>query len=511
MKTENEVETKHTTNREHTPGVLRSLIKEKFLAFSDDSTIHALRNIGKPSNHVIIKIVWILCFLTSGVYCFYSCAQTISNFYSYATTTKLSVVQEIPTLFPAISFCNLKSLDFTNSYTINYINQNAGILNEDTARLVIGNDKNLNDTTRKEMGFKIEDIIDTCTFNTITCNYSDFSYFYSIKYGNCYSFNSGSYLNGSQSKIKTVSSSGATYGLQLILYLGDPTADSFPTNSAGVIVSINNQSIVPFTQGDSVKAAAGTETDIIISRNFNSKLPSPYGDCLLDTSSKSSFSSIYFNYIVKTVGKNYTQEYCYSLCVQQQTIKYCGCANIWIPGFENSSAIYCSSTSELSCMNDLFVLNEDNITTECNQACPFECFSIEYNMISHKARYPTNYVLVNYLLPIYSSYGVTSAEIPEAVVKINVYYHKMQYTVTNQVASMEQADLMGLFGGTLGLFLGMSFLSFVEVIDLAFQLISSIAIYFQSKKKLGKIVDQQDKGAFSKGFEIDKHESMIIS
>ena len=134
----------------------------------------------------------------------------------------------------------------------------------------------------------------------------------------------------------------------LNLYVGDPTVDLYNTYSSGILVSIHKKSIAPFTRGDIIKVCASSDTDIIVSRNFISKLPAPYGDCLDDTSSSSTFSSTYFDYIVRNKGYNYSQEYCLQLCIQQQTIKYCGCANVWIPSFDNSSLKYCT-IYELSC------------------------------------------------------------------------------------------------------------------------------------------------------------------
>jgi hypothetical protein len=40
-------------------------------------------------------------------------------------------------------------------------------------------------------------------------------------------------------------------------------------------------------------------TDLILDRNFITKQPAPYGDCLLDTTVNSSLSAQYFDYIVK--------------------------------------------------------------------------------------------------------------------------------------------------------------------------------------------------------------------
>ena len=48
---------------------------------------------------------------------------------------------------------------------------------------------------------------------------------------------------------------------------------------------------------------------------------------------------------------------------------------------------------------------------------------------------------------------------------MNVYYESMKYEVTIDSLSVTSEDLLSKFGGTLGLFLGISFLSFIEIVE----------------------------------------------
>ena len=78
-------------------------------------------------------------------------------------------------------------------------------------------------------------------------------------------------------------------------FVGKPSTNTINEVRDGLFISIQNQSAEPFYQGDTLKASAGAETDFIVNRNFISKLPAPYGNCLADLS-----SSPYYNFIVKT-------------------------------------------------------------------------------------------------------------------------------------------------------------------------------------------------------------------
>ena len=90
-----------------------------------------------------------------------------------------------------------------------------------------------------------------CTFNNKNCSKDDFLYFYSTTYGNRYSFNSGYNADGSNQTFLTSSSSGLKNSLQLKIYLGKPSLDVY--NTDGLLVSIDNQTIVPFAKGNVIQ------------------------------------------------------------------------------------------------------------------------------------------------------------------------------------------------------------------------------------------------------------------
>jgi hypothetical protein len=72
---------------------------------------------------------------------------------------------------------------------------------------------------KQMLGHELEDILIKCTFNYKLCSLSDFSWSFDDVYGNCYSFNSGFYSNGTKEpNAKGTPISGSEFGLQLTLY-----------------------------------------------------------------------------------------------------------------------------------------------------------------------------------------------------------------------------------------------------------------------------------------------------
>ena len=66
---------------------------------------------------------------------------------------------------------------------------------------------------------------------------------------------------------------------------------------------------------------------------------------------------------------------------------------------------------------------------------------------------------------------LTYDSLKKNLVQISVYYGDLGYQQFDEMEKMSISDLISNIGGTLGLFLGMSFLSFMEIIDVLLQII----------------------------------------
>ena len=482
------------------PTILASfkmIITEWFLS----STAHALPNIFRTGN-ILLKIIWLCCFLASATYCVISIIKTLNDFYTYPSYISTKIIQEIPTQFPAISICNMKSVNKTRSQSyldslnLTKFDSKVGVPPLVTVisldyqiRTAIVNDLNLTETKRKAIGFELKDMLISCYFNNELCNLNDFTYIYDSRYGNCYTFNKGVFDNGTTREIKTVSLTGPLYGLILELFLGDPKVDTYLESSDGILVSIHNQSSVPFTKGDKIKVAAGSETDLIVNRNFISKIEAPHGDCLKDTSKESKSSSFYFDYLVRKLGVEYSQETCFGLCVQKKIMDTCNCSNTWMPVFNTSTRFCLNYIPELKCRNNvLSSFSKSTAPEECKKACPYECDSIDYDISTYRALYPTDYytnILYDYLINN-RKINVSLDNIGKSVVKVNIYYKSMEYLSTQQMISISTEDFFSNIGGTLGLYIGISILSLIEVVELGFNLMLVLISSIKSKKQISQ-------------------------
>lgn len=179
------------------------LFKDKFFEWSSNSTAHGISNICRLESRPL-KIIWMVCFLTSFSYCSYTIVNVLVAFFEYGVVINQQVVTELPVDFPVVTVCNLNAFDKRNAKS--YMNQvlarnnisyerDRSLINITPTEVnnlikasIIGN-KNLTREDIINIGFKIDYMLLTCYFNNVPCNQSDFRWLYDFDYTNCWQFN----------------------------------------------------------------------------------------------------------------------------------------------------------------------------------------------------------------------------------------------------------------------------------------------------------------------------------
>ena len=110
----------------------------------------------------------------------------------------------------------------------------------------------------------------------------------------------------------------------------------------------------------------------------------------------------------------------------------------------------------------------------------------KYEISTYSALYPNKFYAETVLDKYVKEKGLNLSHnnIYKSFAKININYETMQYKITEHKISIKLEDLLSNFGGTLSLFLGISFISFIEILNLGFNLASLILEYV--KKKIQK-------------------------
>ena len=138
----------------------------------------------------------------------------------------------------------------------------------------------------------------------------------------------------------------------------------------------------------------------------------------------------------------------------------------------------CQTIDDIRCCYSVnYILQTSNGKFEremCLNECPLECEYVTYITSVSTSVYPSSSYadgIIKYMIQArLNKQNVSLYDIRNNMLAINVYYSKLNYKSYQESAKTEMVDLVSNIGGTIGLFLGVSFLSFIEIIDLFFHL-----------------------------------------
>jgi len=289
----------------------------------------------------------------------------------------------------------------------------------------------------------LSNLIVECTFNKFSCNIPKDIRINEDKFGFIsYTFKSQpTYLGGSLNS------------LQIGVNLANISFDKTNTLD-GIRVIIHNKTDDPnYYMGYSdngFNLAPGFYNELSVNKIFTYKLGLPYNNCLKDVKSIDSFDSDLYRFIIQSTNYSYRQTDCLYYCAGQKLYNYLNITNK-IDRWENIIAKYPQYYGTILQMIYSEALKK-GLQASCLD-CPEECDSIQYD-ISHS----------------FTKFSAQN-ETFENFVFFTVYYESLQYTVIDQIAQMNVFDLISNIGGNLGLFIGISFLSFAELIELFVEII----------------------------------------
>ncbi|CAF0806060.1 unnamed protein product [Brachionus calyciflorus] len=438
----------------------------------ETSTSHGIPNIVRNKNW-IIKIIWTICFSVSFAYCVYNLTKSFEIYFSYETDTKVTNNRLASIDFPTITICNKnkfnlaknanisnKMIELKNFYIENFIQLTPYSINVfDILSYNLFYDYLQNPYYFKEAGFELEQILLNCKFNSMICNKDNFGKVFSPLSGKCFTFNF-------KMPIKNSVYPGSEYGLKLELYTGLLDKNYDLIRSSGFLIFIHNSSIKQFDILNGINLPVGYETDIVISKEHSKKMPYPYSNCIEDISSNDSFDSELYRKTLKNNGI-YQQRNCLITCVDEYIIQECGCNPIPIDIEQG-----CNMTMIFDCVAGKYSeFYNSSKATECQDFCPEECESIKYNYKTNYADFPSPFysdILIksNYLWSNNSWNNSTYEDVKKSVLAVNIFYDDISVKMIEESPSKTIDQLVADIGGFLGLCIGISILSIIELIEL---------------------------------------------
>ena len=169
------------------------------------------------------------------------------------------------------------------------------------------------------------------------------------------------------------------------------------------------------------------------------------------------------------------------MCIQQEVIKQCNCSMPYVFNFDYAPT--CTRIKDFECIQTNVYTQIENIFQGCTN-CPLECQTIRYIPSASSGIFPTpRYAndLINTNKTVFKSlvsFDKNMSAIRGSFISMSVYYSELKYTEIQQLEKNTLVDLICGIGGTLGLFIGASVLSLVEIIEAIFTV---ALVFFQSK------------------------------
>jgi hypothetical protein len=386
-----------------------------------ESTSYGLPRIFK-SKRIILKIFWLVYFLIGSIATIWFILDTINNYLEYDVVSRIRIISETSMPFPAISICP-KVRDAFNHKSI-------------------------------------DQIITKCFFNNNSdCNNNANEYFekFSTWNGDCIRFNGGRNSVNNSIQIRKQNEPSEVFGLKI--YTRAVNAKYFIHDPFEMPV-FNDRTNSLWTnyrywknQVHSVSDDNNTAYRISISKTVEQKATSPLNPCYKDANEFSGNKTI-INYI-QSNNLTYKQMYCHELCGELLYIQInpCDCTNAILGNVYKM----CNINKKFSnCSTDYLENFKKQVSykEKCDKYCPLECDSTDYSTDQRSN-------LVNETL-------------------VYIFFDDFKYTLISETIKTKEIDLVSSIGGMLGLFIGCSFVSVFELIEL---IIEVVFILFQKNKR----------------------------
>ena len=458
----------------------------------------------------VLKVAWIFLTIFAYVCNALHISLLVEQFLGYPTEQVTRVELE-SVEFPSVTICNIQPISFTtgleyladSSSSLNYWERMTReyFLSEATENMTTedreylynrltqpsGYFENIGDEYR-EIGIQPRDFVLRCTFGIKDCVPENFTYFPSPTYYNCYTFNGGNYTVDSL----TTRSTGPQNGLSLILYLESDNGDmlyngtyhtlSNVANAAGARVVIHPPDSRPNPVDQGFDIPPGFSSSIGLRVTSYTRLGGNYGECVSDP-------------MLSGTWYRYSTSACISQCQQFFIMDKCRCISASLPVPANTNNLtYCGKFNpelpqfffdNLSCEANQLNLFADNETMRSSCGCYSPCEELAYSEEVSYSYWPldfaqqsfyTSYVLNHENRDSMKAYTnlqhfnltelISRNLIRKNFIRLNVFLRDLVISKVMQKQTYEVQNLLSDMGGTFGLWIGVSILSWFEIMEL---------------------------------------------
>jgi hypothetical protein len=220
----------------------------------------------------------------------------------------------------------------------------------------------------------------------------------------------------------------------------------------------------------------------------SSRVAKPYSDCTDIANFRSELADVFL-----AQNKTYQQKVCFQMCKQRHVIQKCGCSHMQLPRLSDS-AQPCLSFQQFACgYNASFELKPKSDDT-CKGLCPLECKTIDFELSTSHDAFPAPGIYTQSLrdcAELQSTFwgvnadlaGMPYEELANSLACVYLYYEDMKFTSIVEEPTISVVQSLANVGGSLGLFIGASFLTIGEVFECLVEILIVLVNSKQNKAK----------------------------
>ncbi|XP_076826730.1 acid-sensing ion channel 1C isoform X2 [Brachyhypopomus gauderio] len=469
--------------------VMTSDTKMITLAFVLRTKVHGLKYIFTTDKSKVQCTLWFLALSACIGLLFTWSWNRVFYLLSYPVATKIYMAWAHNVTFPAVTLCNqnlfrvsrLTKADLYHSgYWMDILHQNRSMNRKSAAMLKHSRHRErlirkldfsdysppphyqLNTTEMiSRVGHQLKDMLLECKFSGKICTSKNFSTIYT-RYGKCYTFNSG--VDGTP--LLTMLKGGTGNGLEIMLdiqqdeYLpvwGDTDETSY---EAGIKVQIHSQDEPPFIDQLGFGVAPGFQTFVSCQQQRIQYLPPPWGDCR-----STPLVSDYF--------PTYSITACRIECETQYLLDICNCRMVHMPG----TSTVCTPEQYKECADPAldYLVEKDSKVCVCQTPCNMTRYGKELSMVKIPSKGSVKYLA--------KKFNKTEQYIGENILVLDIFFEALNYEKIEQKKAYEVAGLLGDIGGQMGLFIGASVLTILEIFDYLYEVFKDKVLNYTRKDR----------------------------
>jgi len=442
----------------------RNSVKKTLYKSLKSTTVHGIPNLIN-SKKAITKTLWFICFLFSASLCGYLVVESILVYLKYEVVTTVRVLNERMSEFPAVMLCNKNNLneklieDLLNNSILNTTKLDLLFANLTVHQSQVKSEllktkiyaylMNKNESEKKKASFSLKEMLINCKHEFEKCDSNEFTWFFHSLYGNCYVIYSGRDAKNNRLDKKMTKRPSRYNSLQLELFIGEPNKLEFLSSSSGFQLFIFNQSD-NFNKLDFIDLSPGHDFNVVIHRTFLQQMPKPYSSCELQLEQLEHFKTPFIQ-VFKKFNMTYRHTDCVDYCYQYYSLQKCKCTDYILDPRLNEKM--CFTDEEFNCVFDFYynVFSQgDFLSKYCYPFCPLECESIKISTSISSSKYPTNeyFELIKQDPHLKSTLFKRSnwSYVKESILKVNIYYETLSYTLITENAAMSIVRLLANIG-----------------------------------------------------------------